>query len=116
MVTGMKNIVVFVSDFDRAKEFYTGVLKLPLAKESAPMMEFFSGTTTLGVVAAFHDDAKKLIGRHTGITLNVQGIDDYCKELASAGCRFVEQLESTPWGKMAVIADPDGNQFALVEG
>ncbi|MBI1919921.1 MAG: VOC family protein [Geobacter sp.] len=116
MVTGMKNIVVFVSDFDKAKEYYTQVLKLPLAKESVPMLEFFSGTTTLGVVAAFHDDAKKLIGRHTGITLNVQNLDSYCKMLSEAGARFIEPLESTPWGKMAVIADPDGNQFALVEG
>jgi len=116
MITGMKNIVVFVSDFDKAKEYYTKVLKLPLAKEAAPMMEFLSGPTTLGVVAAFHDDAKKLVGRHTGITLNVQGIDAYCREITEAGARFIEPLESTPWGKMAVVADMDGNQFALVEG
>lgn len=116
MVTGMKNVVVFVSDFDRAKNFYRDTLKLPLAQESAPMMEFFSGGTRLGVVSAFHDDAKKLIGRHTGITLTVKGLDELCRELTEAGVSFDQPLEQTPWGKMAVVLDPDGNQFALVEG
>lgn len=116
MVTGMKNIVVFVNDYENARHFYVDILKLPLAKESMPMMEFFSGPTTLGVVAAFHEEARKLVGRHSGITLTVQGIDAFCKELAAAGASFAEPLETTPWGKMAVVMDQDGNQFALVEG
>ena len=116
MITGMKNIVVFVRDFDRAKRFYVELLKLPLVQESMAMMEFFpGGGTTLGIATALHEDAMKLVGRHTGITLTVKGIEQFCRDLAAAGVVFAEPLEVSPWGKMAVIKDPDGNQLALVE-
>ena len=116
MITGMKNIVVFVRDFEQAKRFYRDLLKLPLARESATMMEFFpGGSTALGVATALHEDALKLAGRHTGITLTVNGIEQFCRDLAAAGVTFAEPLEVSPWGRMAVVEDPDGNQFALVE-
>jgi predicted enzyme related to lactoylglutathione lyase len=112
----MKNVVVFVLDLDKAKQFYKEQLKLPLVQESATMMEFFPGDgPKLGVALAMTDMAKPLAGRHTGITLTVTDIDQLCKELTAAGVKFAEPLERTPWGKMAVVKDPDGNQFALVE-
>lgn len=117
MVEKMKNIVVFVRDFEAAKRFYKEQLKLPLVQESMAIMEFFPGNgATLGVSLAMHEAAFPLVGRHTGITLQVKGIDDLCRDLAKAGVEFAEPLEKTPWGKMAVVKDPDGNQFALVEG
>ncbi|HWI39977.1 MAG TPA: VOC family protein [Verrucomicrobiae bacterium] len=116
MAVAMKNVVVFVMDLQKARRFYLELLKLPLKGETPSMMEFFTGQPTLGVVLAMHDDARKLVGRHTGITLAVTGIDRVCADLTLAGVSFPEPLEATPWGKMAVLQDPDGNQFALVEG
>ncbi len=117
MVTGMKNVVVFVRDIDKAKQFYKEQLKLPLVQESPAIMEFFPGsTTTLGVSLAMHEAAFPLVGRHTGITLTVKDIVALCDALTAAGVTFAEPLERTPWGKMAVVEDPDGNQFALGEG
>jgi lactoylglutathione lyase len=116
MIEKMKNIVVFVRDFEKAKRFYKELLRLPLVQESVAIMEFFPGGTTLGVSLAMHEAAFPLVGRHTGITLQVKDIDLLCRELEEAGVEFAELLEKTPWGKMAVVKDPDGNQFALVEG
>jgi lactoylglutathione lyase len=116
MIENMKNIVVFVRDFEKAKRFYKEQLRLPLVQESVAIMEFFPGGTTLGVSLAMHEAAFPLVGRHTGITLQVKDIDRLCRELEEAGVEFAEPLEKTPWGKMAVVKDPDGNQFALVEG
>ena len=116
MSVSMKNIVVFVTDLAKAKKFYCDLLKLPLAGENEMMMELLPGvSTTLGVSLALHDDARKLVGRHTGITLKAQKIEALCESLKAGGVKFVEPLESSPWGKMAVIADPDGNQYALVD-
>lgn len=116
MSISMKNIVLFVTDLNKAKAFYVEQLGLPLAGESQMMMEFFPGApTTLGIALALQDEAKALVGRHTGITLKVQGIDKLCERLTDANATFIEPLEESPWGKMAVVADPDGNQFALVE-
>jgi len=116
MSVSMKNIVLFVTDLQKAKIFYADLLGLPLAGESQMMMEFFPGSdTTLGIALALQDDARALVGRYTGISLNVKGIDKLCDRLKGDGATFIEPLEESPWGKMAVVADPDGNQFALVE-
>jgi lactoylglutathione lyase len=115
MIESMKNIVVFVRDFEKAQRFYKELLRLPLVQESVAIMEFFPGGTTLGVSLAMHEAAFPLVGRHTGITLQVKDIELLCRELEEAGVEFAEPLEKTPWGKMAVVKDPDGNQFALVE-
>jgi predicted enzyme related to lactoylglutathione lyase len=111
----MKNIVIFVTDLAKARAFYMDLLGLPLAGQSEMMMEFFPGTsTTMGVALALQDEARKLVGRHTGITLKVERIEELCDKLTAGGVCFVEPLESSPWGKMAVVADSDGNQLALV--
>jgi predicted enzyme related to lactoylglutathione lyase len=116
MTVSMKNVVVFVTDLAKAKRFYGELLGLPVAGESEMVLEFFPGApATLGVSLALHEDARRLVGRHTGITLRVEGIEQLCESLRAGGVSFAEPLESSPWGKMAVIADFDGNQFALVD-
>ena len=62
-----------------------------------------------------HADAKKLVGRHTGITLFVPDLLHYCGDLHARGVRFVTEPTQQPWGIMAMIADPDGNILALWE-
>ena len=115
MSVTMKNVVIFVTDLAKSKAFYVDLLGLPLAGQSEMLMEFFPGaTTTLGVALALQDEARKLVGRHTGITLTVEKIEELCATLTAGGARFIEPLESSPWGKMAVVADSDGNQLALV--
>ncbi len=112
----LKNIVIFVSDLAKAKSFYVDLLGLPVAGQSEMLIEFFPGaTTTLGVSRALHEDAQRLIGRHTGITLKVEDIATVCDSLKNGGAHFVEPLESSPWGKMAVVQDFDGNMIALVD-
>lgn len=116
MVDRIKNIVVFVKDIEAAKRFYKDHLGLPVAHETEFMLEFFPGaTTTLGVATAMHEAAFPLVGRHTGITLQVKDLPLLCKHLEEAGVSFSEPMEQTPWGKMAVVNDPDGNQIALVD-
>lgn len=111
-----KNLVVFVTDLARAKSFYVDLLGLPVAGQSEMLIEFFPGTaTTMGVSLALHDDARSLVGRHTGITLKVENIVAVCETLKTGGVHFVEPLESSPWGKMAVVQDFDGNMIALVD-
>jgi predicted enzyme related to lactoylglutathione lyase len=112
----LKNIVIFVTDLAKAKSFYVDLLGLPLAGQSEMLIEFFPGAaTTFGVSLALHEDARSLIGRHTGITLKVENIVTVCESLTHGGATFVEPLESSPWGKMAVVQDFDGNLIALVD-
>lgn len=116
MKISMKNVVIFVRDLAIAKKFYVEQLGLPLVQETQMMIELFPGEgTKLGIAIAMHEAAMPLVGRHTGITLTVTDIVTLCRELTNAGVKFAEPLEASPWGKMAVVEDPDGNQIALVD-
>lgn len=116
MSVSLKNFVIFVTDLVKARSFYVDLLGLPVAGQSEMLIEFFPGAaTTLGVSLALHEDARRLVGRHTGITLKVENIGVVCETLNNGGASFVEPLESGPWGKMAVVQDFDGNMIALVD-
>ena len=116
MSVSLKNIVIFVTDLAKARKFYVDLLGLPVAGQSEMLIEFFPGAaSTMGVSLALHEDARRLVGRHTGITLKVEKIVELCETLKNGGAGFAEPLESGPWGRMAVVRDFDGNMIALVD-
>lgn len=116
MSVSLKNIVIFVTDLAKARTFYVDLLGLPVAGQSEMITEFFPGAgATMGVSLALHEDARLLVGRHTGITLKAENIVELCETLKNGGAEFVEPLEISPWGKMAVVRDFDGNMIALVD-
>ena len=109
------SVAVFVNDIERAKVFYRDHLGLPLIKEGSFGAEFLEGATHLGVHPAVHPDARQLIGRHTGVTLHVPQLLDFCERLRGLGVQFVAEPTQQAWGIMAMISDPDGNILALWE-
>jgi predicted enzyme related to lactoylglutathione lyase len=111
----MYSVAIFVHDIARALEFYRDALKLPLGKQGSFGAEFFTDGTRIGVHPAVHPDSKALVGRHTGITLHVPELLEYCGDLHSHGVRFVTEPTQQTWGIMAMVADPDGNVLALWE-
>ena len=70
---------------------------------------------SIGVCWACSGDARKLVGRPTGITLRVENIVGLCDRLKLAGVVFIKPLEMSASGWMAIVADQDGNQIALEE-
>lgn len=115
MIRAMYSVAVFVEDIERAIGFYRDDLGLVLTKRGSFGAEFLDQEPHLGVHPAVHSDAKALVGRHTGITFHVPDLLDYCDGLRRRGVRFLNEPTQQPWGIMAMIADPDGNVFALWE-
>ena len=114
MAAALHNIFIFVTDIPAAKAFYAGQLGLPVAGENEMMIEFFPGAgTTMTVALALQDEARAMTGRHTGITVKVDDLETLCTRLSAEGVTFTMPFESSPWGKMAVVADQDGNQIRL---
>ena len=106
---------VFVSDLDRAIEFYGEKLGLKL-EHSAPEHGYASlsaGPVRLGLAVAGADQ-EDLIGRHTGVGLAVSDLKAEHARLSSLGVTFTMPPTQQPWGGfMALVADPDGNVFYL---
>jgi predicted enzyme related to lactoylglutathione lyase len=115
VIRAMYSVAVFVHDIDRAIAFYRDDLGLPVVKQGSFGAEFLDREPHLGVHPAVHPDAKALVGRHTGVTFHVPELLDFCVRLRERNVRIVAEPSQQPWGIMAMIADPDGNVFALWE-
>ena len=108
-------INVFVSELGRAIEFYHGKLGLGLQFSSPEhaYAAFSAGGVRLGVAVPGPADAQ-LIGRHTGVGLEVADLESEHARLAELGVTFPTPPTRQPWGGfMALIADPDGNVLYL---
>ena len=109
-VTGVDFITVPTRDYDRASEFYGGVLGLPLSKRwgSMPAGEFETGTLTIAVMQsdAFGIEFKP----HTHpIALHVDDVAAARAELEGQGVAFHADTIDSGVCHMAHFSDPDGN-------
>lgn len=112
MDIGTGYVNVFVSNFQKALDFYQADLGLPLIFADEEF-RYASFATTGAQLAIVETDQQELIGRHTGIGLTVVNLDDAHRELKDR-VTFVTQPEKQPWGGyMAMICDPDQNLFYL---
>ena len=108
---------LFVSDLDRAIEFYSGKLGLGLESFDAEhgYASLSAGPIRLGL-ALPGPDQPNLLGRHTGVGFAVDDLVAEHARLAPLGVVFTMEPTKQPWGGfMAMIADPDGNLLYLDE-
>jgi len=113
MIRSLYSIAVFVTDIERAVTFYRDTLGLPLTKRGSFGAEFLEQEPHLGVHPATHPKARALVGRETGLTFHVPDLLHFCGMLHDRGVRFITEPTKQSFGVMAMIADPDGNIFAL---
>lgn len=106
---------IFVTDIERAVAFYRDKLGLTL-HFSSPEHGYASlaaGAVRLGVALPGTDHAN-LVGRHTGVGLEVADLEAEHAHLAGLGVHFTMPPTRQPWGGfMAMISDVDGNIFYL---
>jgi len=111
IVPQLQSVFVFVRDLDRALFFYCGTLGLPLRRQWAGGAEVGDGGAALMLAVADADTAPEATGRATGITFAVdRGTYD---SLAARGVFGAHPIDY-PWGALAIMTDPDGNEFALL--
>lgn len=113
MATSLYSVAIFVTDIDRAVEFYESTLGLPLVRRGTFGAQFLENEPHLGVHPAVHPEARKLVGRETGLTLQVPNLVHMAGVLHEKGVRFLREPTKMDFGVMAMVADPDGNVLAL---
>jgi predicted enzyme related to lactoylglutathione lyase len=114
-------IQVFVSDMERAVQFYADTLGIGVRTRSPDFPEFVE-LATEGTILALNrpsdqwPEGTRLIGRFTGITLTVPDIESAHRSLSAKGVRFSRSPAKEPWGgTMTSLFDPDGNEISLLE-
>ena len=111
-VKGVDFITVPTRDYDRASEFYGGVLGLPLSKRwgNMPAGEFETGTLTIAVMQS--DAFGVEFQPHTHpIALHVDDVEAARGELEGQGIAFRGDTIDSGVCHMAHFADPDGNSL-----
>ena len=113
-VTGTDFTIVPVKDYDKAAEFYGGVLGLEFGKRwgDMPAGEFETGNLTIAVMQS---DAFGLdFAPHTHpIALQVDDVHAAREQLEAQGIDFPQDTIDSGVCHMAYFADPDGNGLML---
>jgi catechol 2,3-dioxygenase-like lactoylglutathione lyase family enzyme len=113
-VTGVDFIAIPTQDFDRAREFYGGVLGLEQSKQwgEMPGQEYETGSLT---IALMQSDAFGLtFAPHSHpVALQVDDVPATREELESKGVEFMGDTIDSGVCHMAPFKDPDGNSLML---
>jgi catechol 2,3-dioxygenase-like lactoylglutathione lyase family enzyme len=115
-------IQIFVSDLKRAKKWYIEILGMELVEEypefQCILLRLGDIEFDLGVPNSTWGKGwdKIRVGGRIPIFFETKNIKKTWEELKKKGIKVVEELSRKPWGEMsAVFADPDGNEFTLIE-
>ena len=113
-VSGTDFICVPTQDFDKACEFYGGVLGLEESKQwgDMPGREYETGNLTIAIMQS--DAFGQEFSSHTHpIALQVDDVEVARAELESKGIEFAADTIDSGVCHMAIFTDPDGNGLML---
>jgi predicted enzyme related to lactoylglutathione lyase len=102
-----------VTDINRAREFYEGVLGLKLAEEMGKghWVEYAIGDQTLAL--ANFPDQWKPSAEGTSVALEMEDFEEAIKRLKDRHVSFDAEPFESPCCRMAVVQDPDGNKIII---
>lgn len=115
-----------VSDLDAAVQFYTSAFDLKVSRRfGADGVELSGGSAPIyllvkaaGSAASPRTDQVRDYRRHwTPVHLDVvvQDVESAVQRALDAGAILEKPIRSSSWGKLALMADPFGNGFCLVQ-
>lgn len=114
-ITHVQVLSIPVRDQDRARDFYVNTLGLELVADN-PMGDQRwvqvapkGAATSITLVTWF---PSMPAGSLTGLVLQTADLDGDLDRLRAAGVEVDGPLDA-PWGRHAIIADPDGNGLVI---
>jgi predicted enzyme related to lactoylglutathione lyase len=129
MITHISTTTVFVSDQDKAADFYVNKLGLekrrdePMGPDAPRWIEVAPKGARTAILlykpteempgASSYETAKSMIGTFTTFVLNVDDMEATFRELKSKGVEFPDPPSKQYYGWWATVKDPDGNTIGL---
>ncbi len=113
-IDSVRTMTVFVSDQDKARDFYVDVLGFEVkADRSFGDNRWLEVGPAAGTSLVLHTPFPgATAGTAQGTLLASSDVDADVARLRAAGVA-VEGPSDMPWGRQATFADPDGNGFVL---
>ena len=107
-------VILLVSNMEKSIKFYADTLGLPIKNRSQDWTEFLNNDTVL----ALHP-AKKKSKLKTGsgmlVGFEVPDLNLTVKKLKEKRVRFFKKPTEEPFGKHAILLDPDGHLISIAE-
>ena len=106
-------VILLVSDMKRSTKFYRDTLGMKLKQRSKDWTEFSEG----GTVLALHPARRKRIKKNNSMLVgfSVSDFDDVISALKKKKVKFYKKPKDEPFGRHAIIQDPDGHLISIVE-
>lgn len=111
MLDQLTQVAILVSDMKKAVNFYSYVLGLPVITKSDRAAEF----RTDGVVLAVKPRTQPGGAGTTQITFQVADMDVVFTDAKRRGAKVIAPPRTVDGGRVAQLADPDGNIIELFE-
>ncbi len=113
-VTGVDFIILPTQDYDRAVEFYGGVLGLEESVQwgDMPAKEFETGSLTIAVMQS-EAFGQPFAPNPNPVALHVDDVKGSREELEGKGIEFRGDTIDSGVCHMAIFSDPDGNALML---
>jgi predicted enzyme related to lactoylglutathione lyase len=120
------SINIDVDDLEKAVEFYSAAVGLtPLRRFGASAVELTGAEVPVyllhkrpGTLPFEQAPSGRDYGRHwtpVHVDFMVERIDEAVRRAVEAGAAIESEVESHAWGRIALMADPFGNGFCLLQ-
>ena len=118
MIRGITFVGIPVSDQDVALEFYTKSLGFKVTTDrpftdTQRWIELSISGADTGLALYTPEGHESRIGQFQSIAFWCDDVVATCEILRAKGVSFAQEPKKEPWGTIAILKDPDGNQFAL---
>jgi lactoylglutathione lyase len=107
-------VILLVSDMETSTTFYRDILNLPIKSQSKDWTEFFNRETVLALHPAHKAQQSSAQGKVL-IGFMVSDLAAEVEKLQKKNVKFFKRLKDEPFGKHAIIEDPDRNLISLAE-
>jgi lactoylglutathione lyase len=108
-------VILLVSDMETSIRFYRDILNLPLKSQSRDWTEFFNRETVLALHPAHKSHQQSSSQGKILVGFMVSDLEAQVELLKKKKIKFFKTLKDEPFGKHAIIEDPDGHLISLAE-
>jgi catechol 2,3-dioxygenase-like lactoylglutathione lyase family enzyme len=118
VIKSIKFVSIYVTDQDRALDFYTTKLGFSIITDQpfgpdARWIELRIPGAETGLVIFKPMSPDMTIGGFRSISFEVDDTQKTYEELKAKGVEFVQAPKKESWGTSALFKDPDGNTFVM---
>ena len=108
------SVILIISEMEKSLVFYKDILGLPIKSQSEDWTEFFVNGTVLALHPA-ENKTKLKTGISMLVGFMVSDLESNVKKLKENKVKFFKEAKEEPFGKHAIIEDPDGHLISIAE-